>query len=226
MLEYTIKNSYSSFLYNLAYFVFLVYNGFVKKIIEVKMATDNIGDSVGKKIVEALKIQDNSEDDLNFSSENVEEQKESENTNFFSSVKGEAVADINSGNIDSIFQHNLNQSIAPKMGLFTVSNDVELPENVAVLNKLIAKLPVGVSRQTGATIIRQTMEALGISMQSVMQEAKQVQESLTHRAAECQQNIIDYKKQISNLELQSLQFQRQAVVMNDIINLFINSGNI
>ena len=190
------------------------------------MATDNIGDSVGKKIVEALKIQDGSEEDLNFSDMNIEEPKETTDTNILSSPKEEPVADITSGNIDSIFQHNLNQSMAPKMGLFSVPNDFELPENVAVLNKLIAKLPVGVSRQTGATIIRQTMEALGISMQSVIQEAKQVQENLTHRAAECQQNIIDYKKQISNLELQSLQFQRQAVVMNDIINLFINSGNI
>ena len=59
-------------------------------------------------------------------------------------------------------------------------------------------------------------------MSSVIQEAKQVQENLTRKAAECQQNIIDFKKQINTLELQSMQFQRQAVVMNDIISLFNN----
>ena len=46
------------------------------------------------------------------------------------------------------------------------------------LKKLIAKLPSGVTRQTGAQIIKQTMEALGISMKSVLQDAQQVQENL------------------------------------------------
>ena len=91
------------------------------------------------------------------------------------------------------------------------------------MNSLIAKLPTGVSKQTGALIIRQTMEALGISMQAVIQEAKQVQDDLTSRARECQKNIIDYRKQISMLELQAQQYQRQAVAMNDIIGLFAHS---
>lgn len=191
------------------------------------MATDNIGDSVGKKIVEALKIQEDNGSDADFSEDVVEDNSKVEDVNVLSSLHDESFTGMNTRNIDTIFQHNLNQSMAPKMGLYgNISNDIDLPENVAILNKLIAKLPVGVSRQTGATIIKQTMEALGISMQSVVQEAKQFQESLTHRAADCQQSIIDYKKQISNLELQSLQFQRQAVVMNDIINLFVNSGSL
>ncbi len=190
------------------------------------MTADNIGDSVGKKIVEALKIQDDSENVVDLPQMDVEPSNLPEDMDIQDSVAEGNEEEISVGsNIDSIFQHNLNQSMTPKMGLYTMANDFDLPENVAVLNKLIGKLPVGVSRQTGATIIRQTMEALGISMQSVIQEAKQVQEDLTHRAAECQQNIIDYKKQISNLELQSLQYQRQAIIMNDMINLFVNSGN-
>ena len=61
------------------------------------------------------------------------------------------------------------------------ANDLEgfeIPTNVAVLKQLINQLPAGVSKQTGALIIKQTMEALGISMKSVLQEAQQVQESL------------------------------------------------
>ena len=54
----------------------------------------------------------------------------------------------------------------------------EMPANIAVLKKLISQLPSGVSRHTGAQIIKQTMEALGISMKSVLQDAQQVQESL------------------------------------------------
>ena len=51
----------------------------------------------------------------------------------------------------------------------------EIPSNVAVLKKLISQLPSGVTRQTGAQIIKQTMEALGISMKSVLQDAQAVQ---------------------------------------------------
>ena len=190
------------------------------------MATNNIGDSVGKKIVEALKIQEENDSMPEYSDSNSEVSKTAEEVDNLSSIQSDYSHNTGMNNIDTIFQHNLNQSMTPKMGLYSMPSDLDLPENVAILNKLIGKLPVGVSRQTGATIIKQTMEALGISMQSVVQEAKQFQESLNHRAADCQQSIIDYKKQISNLELQSLQFQRQAVVMNDIINLFINSGSL
>ena len=191
------------------------------------MATDNIGDSVGKKIVEALKIQDDNVGMTDYSSESLNSQKDN-SPEFGMPIKEDTAMNFNSSNIDTIFQNNLSQTINPQFGMFqnAMPNDIEYPANVAILNKLVAKLPVGVSRQTGALIIKQTMEALGISMQSVIAEAKQVQENLTHRAAECQQNIIDYKKQIGLLEQQSLQFQRQAVVMNDMINLFVNSGNV
>ena len=38
------------------------------------------------------------------------------------------------------------------------------------LKQLITKLPAGVTKQTGATIIKQTMEALGVSMTALLQE--------------------------------------------------------
>ena len=90
----------------------------------------------------------------------------------------------------------------------------DIPANIAVLKQLINQLPAGVSRQTGAQIIKQTMEALGISMKSVLQEAQQVQESLNNSARECQASIMEYKKQINVLEKQSQKFQKQYAALN------------
>lgn len=100
----------------------------------------------------------------------------------------------------------------------------DIPANVAVLRQLINQLPAGVSKQTGAQIIKQTMEALGISMKSVLQEAQQVQESLNSSARECQTSIMEYKKQISVLENQAQKFQRQYAALNDIISLFVQTS--
>ena len=94
---------------------------------------------------------------------------------------------------------------------------------IAVLKKLISQLPSGVSRHTGAQIIKQTMEALGISMKSVLQDAQQVQESLKISARECQGNIQEYKKQILSLEKQSQNYQKQYSALNDLISLFIQT---
>jgi hypothetical protein len=67
------------------------------------------------------------------------------------------------------------------------------------------------------------MEALGISMGSVLQEAKLVQEALTANSAECQNNVAEYRKQISILEAKAQSYQKQAAVMNDIISLFVQA---
>lgn len=101
----------------------------------------------------------------------------------------------------------------------------EIPTNVAVLKQLIAKLPSGVTKQTGAQIIRQTMEALGISMKSVLQEAQGVQEGLSNSSRECQATIMEYKRQIGILEKQAQKYQRQYTSLNDVISLFIQTNN-
>ena len=103
------------------------------------------------------------------------------------------------------------------------SEGFEMPSNIAVLKKLISQLPSGVSRHTGAQIIKQTMEALGISMKSVLQDAQQVQESLKVSARECQGTIQEYKKQILALEKQSQNYQKQYSALNDLISLFIQT---
>ena len=99
----------------------------------------------------------------------------------------------------------------------------DMPPNVAVLKRLITQLPTGVTKQTGAQIIKQTMEALGISMKSVLQDAQQVQEGLKASARECQGTIQEYKKQILTLERQSQNYQKQYSALNDLISLFIQT---
>lgn len=100
----------------------------------------------------------------------------------------------------------------------------EIPSNIAALKKLVSQLPTGVTRQTGAQIIRQTMEALGIPMKGVLQEAQQVQDGISNSARECQNTIQEYKKQIITLEKQNQQYQRQYAALNDLISLFIQTG--
>lgn len=190
------------------------------------MALNNMSDGVGKKIVEALKMQDeainedllidNSSDDWG-EADSFDSPEDSFSNSYTSSIPSANV-------VDAAFQ----QSVANNLGTSAVasfSDDFEYPANVAVLKQLITKLPAGVSRQTGALIIKQTMEALGISMSSVLQEARQVQENLANSSQECKNNIAEYKKQITVLEAKSQQYQRQHAVMSDIINLFLQTGS-
>lgn len=99
----------------------------------------------------------------------------------------------------------------------------DIPPNVAVLKRLITQLPAGVTRQTGAQIIKQTMEALGISMNTVLHEAQKVQDELNDSIKNCMMSIQEYKNNIKNLERQGLDYQRQVNQLNDLISLFILS---
>ena len=189
-------------------------------------------ESVGKKIVEALKKQAENiemEDSINNSlfeepviEEEIEEdfainedvfaepEKTPTSTNFFDDVEEEK---------DPFFA----ETQAPASIIDNPIEGFEIPANIAVLKRLISQLPSGVSRHTGAQIIKQTMEALGISMKSVLQDAQQVQESLKVSARECQGTIQEYKKQILTLEKQSQNYQKQYSALNDLISLFIQT---
>ena len=83
------------------------------------------------------------------------------------------------------------------------------------------QLPQGVTKQTGAQIIRQTMEAVGISMNSVLKEAQQGQDSLTASAKVCMTQIAEYKNNIKSIEKQVQDYKKQAVALNDLISLFV-----
>ncbi len=213
------------------------------------MADSKMNDSVGRKIVEALKMQStdvqeetpvnevsevdadsqnedtfNNDDFNNLDSQNFSNDLPSDiQLKIQNQLKEPVQPQFQSSYIDNAFQQSLARNIGDNDTFAQVPDDFDYPANVAVLRQLIAKLPAGVSKQTGATIIRQTMEALGISMQAVIQEAKQVQGTLIENSKECQSNILEYKKQIGILESKSQQYKRQSAVMNDIINLFIQS---
>ena len=209
-----------------------------------------MNDGMGKKIVEALKMQtlDHSDgevfineasDDIVEDTMSVESETDASEDSFvnnepeFVQHPSELQMKIQSqlqfqaatqpqSIVDTAFQQSLVQNLGTS-AYAQVQDDFDYPANVAVLKQLIAKLPSGVSKQTGALIIKQTMEALGISMGTVLQEAKHVQETLTNNSVECQNNIVEYRKQIGILEAKSQNYQRQAAVMNDIINLFIQT---
>lgn len=185
-------------------------------------------DSVGKKIVEALKKQ----------AESIDIQESSESNLFDESVqaiepevKDDFFAEPVKPAKSSSFFDDIEEEKEPvfaesQMQPSVIDNPVdsfEMPANIAVLKKLISQLPSGVSRHTGAQIIKQTMEALGISMKSVLQDAQQVQESLKVSARECQGSIQEYKKQILTLEKQSQSYQKQYSALNDLISLFIQT---
>lgn len=212
-------------------------------IYEGNMANNRMTEGVGKKIVEALKMQSDIEitpmSDTVVNDFDIEENNiQPENT---PSVKHEEpVQDELNFEDDDIFSEKdeelpvftepVIQPAAPQINLqpqaFVPSelDDFEIPSNVAVLKQLITKLPTGVTKQTGALIIKQTMEALGISMKSVLQEAQQVQEGLNNSSRECQASIMEYKKQIGILEKQAQKYQRQYAALNDIISLFVQTN--
>lgn len=204
------------------------------------MNSNKMPEGVGKKIVEALKQQ--SDIEIIPVAETPANNKELTNLNSLTqnnnnNLIDEMVMPQNQQKPASTFQFNTQAEevdAALKNTMLNFQNpepsipaveEMELPPNVAVLRQLITKIPPSVSKQTGAMIIKQTMEALGISMTSVLQEAQQVQENLTQSVRECQTSVLEHKKQINILEVQAQKYQRQFAAVNDIISLFIQTNN-
>ena len=239
------------------------------------MATN---EGVGKKIVEALKKQTETEIELtqeysesqnedqtevlDFSNENISEVEPSEIDTFYEATDN--IVNI-PGNSDSYeiqetlesVENTANEAVGnievqdtiqsmpkqpqgwdfgikeePQVTTFTQpqvseplsgAKQFDMPPNVAVLKRLITQLPSGVTKQTGAQIIKQTMEALGISMNTVLHEAQKVQDDMNESIKNCMTSIQEYKNNIKNLEKQGLDYQRQVNQLNDLISLFILS---
>lgn len=192
------------------------------------MATNRIAEGVGKKIVEALKQQSEME------IQNVVENPEPIQETIYNEEPVEFNYEENSyENFNTEYQQSVNQNVMTfnqqqksnhTQSFASDLDDADIPNNVAVLKQLIGQLPSSVSKQTGAQIIKQTMEALGISMKGVLQEAQQFQDNLNNSSRECQTSIIEHKKQISILEQQSQKLQRQYTALNDIISLFVQTN--
>lgn len=106
--------------------------------------------------------------------------------------------------------------------LYTNTNiQINIPANVAILKNLISTLPAGVTKQTGAQIIRQTLEAMGIPMNNVLKEAQEVQEELNSSTRECMLKIQEYKTNILQLEQSVQQYQQNITQINDLVSLFL-----
>lgn len=200
------------------------------------MPENELPKNMGKKIADALKKQN----------EGIEEVTEvTEEYNTAENVGGDYNANETSNdfNTDSSFEmnyedNNMSDYSAP---VFNVDSDdinenpelkltidseddteeFEMPNNINVLKRLISQLPSGVPRQTGAQIIRQTIEALGIPMKSVLQDAQRVRDCLNSSIKDCGYTIQEYKSNIKNLEKQSASYQKQLSKLNDIIGLFV-----
>ena len=196
----------------------------------------NLPENMGKKIVEALKRQALYEED---NSNNVNEIFGTLNT---TQNDNEIIEEQNYNTtmqddipqLQNQFQSSINTNMQDSVK-FSIPNTqqsvnynnytTEMPTNVAVLRKLISQLPAGVSKQVGAQIIRQTIEALGISMNSVLQEAQHVQEGLNTSVRDCTIKIQEYKNQIMQLEANAKDYQMQMSQLNDLISLFIMTDN-
>jgi len=106
--------------------------------------------------------------------------------------------------------------------IYTNANvQINIPANVAILKNLISTLPAGVTKQTGAQIIRQTLEAMGIPMNNVLKEAQEVQEELNSSTRECMLKIQEYKTNILQLEQSVQQYQQNITQINDLVSLFL-----
>ena len=211
------------------------------------MAKNQLPEGVGKKIVEALKKQTEIELEQsrpvpvnalggNSSTGNAAtEIPLRTSTNPVQQENTEEEALIVEDSHDNSFMEEFSQPaevdspIAPSFDVQDMAQDevrqFDMPSNVVILRKLVNQLPPGVSKQTGAQIIRQTIEALGISMNSVLGEAQGVQDNLNVTIKECAMKIQEYKSNIAYLEKNVQEYQKQSRQINDLISLFILTDN-
>lgn len=183
-------------------------------------------------------ITDNINLDNNFTDFSLNEEIEQEPADFTDNSLDIELDEANQSDFEQSFTENLNfeetdTQMFEEKEMFNTQQQPRLnampqqqknysmPANVAVLKRLIMQLPQGVTKQTGAQIIRQTMEALGISMNSVLKEAQQGQDSLTASAKVCMTQIAEYRNNIKSLEKQVQDYKKQAVALNDLISLFV-----
>ena len=102
--------------------------------------------------------------------------------------------------------------------------DTEFSGNGKTLIRLVNELPEGVTKQTGAQIIRLTMEAMGISMEDVLSEAQSAQSEMLDAVRANIKKIEEYKTVIRKLETDIKYYQGKANELSEIIDLFILSN--
>jgi hypothetical protein len=135
-----------------------------------------------------------------------------------------------STNLSGMGATNLNERAAlPQLNTesyqeMTPQADAEFSANVRTLIRLMSELPEGVTKQTGAQIIRLTMEAMGISMEDVLSEAQSSQSDMLDAVRANIKKIEEYKTVIRKLETDIKFYQGKANELSEIIDLFILSN--
>lgn len=196
------------------------------------MQENELPKNMGKKIVDALK-QQNYDNAADTETDNImsdfDDSDEISLDDISISSEKESGFDFGSETKDyqpvfSVSEEGDSES-ASEMKLSIENEDdveeFEMPNNINVLKRLISQLPTGVPRQTGAQIIRQTIEALGIPMKTVLQDAQRVRDCLNSSIKDCNYTVQEYKSNIRTLEKQSASYQKQLNRLNDIIGLFV-----
>jgi len=196
------------------------------------MQDNELPKNMGKKIVDALKQQDFeavSELDIENEMDEINETDEISLDSLSDTVEGDAFDfGSNSKDYQPVFSVSEEEIVKNSDLKLSIDNEedveeFEMPNNINVLKRLISQLPTGVPRQTGAQIIRQTIEALGIPMKTVLQDAQRVRDCLNSSIKDCNYTIQEYKSNIRTLEKQAASYQKQLNKLNDIIGLFVFS---
>ncbi len=213
------------------------------------MTKNQLSDGVGRKIVEALKRQAEADvvpvqnEQLNVENSiplaDVEETPE---------IKFDSEVELAEPIVDEIVEEEIlieqtnnsvcEQTVVPQNAVSSTfeqvvpndmkkvtiktSSNVNIPKNVSVLSNLINNLPVGVSKQTGAVIIKQTLEAMGIPINNVLKEAQAFQDELNSLTKESMLKREEYKAQIAKLDILIQENQQNISSVNDIMSLFLN----
>jgi hypothetical protein len=102
--------------------------------------------------------------------------------------------------------------------------DADFNGNFQTLIRLINELPEGVTKQTGAQIIRLTMESMGIFMEDVLSDAQAAQSEMLDAVRANIKKIEEYKTIIRKLETDIKYYQGKANELSEIIDLFILSN--
>lgn len=109
-------------------------------------------------------------------------------------------------------------------GDFGGAVDTEFSGNVKKLIQLVNDLPDSVTRQDGASVIRLTMEAMGVAMEDVLSEAQSAQSEMLDAVRANIKKIEEYKTVIRKLETDIKYYQGKANELSEIIDLFILSN--
>lgn len=190
--------------------------------------------NMGKKLVDALKQQDFEDASELEAVDSIEPAVESDEISLDevaqSTQEEEPAFDLGDEKdyqpVFSVNEAEISTDSDLKLSIESEEDEVEefeMPNNINVLRRLISQLPTGVPRQTGAQIIRQTIEALGIPMKTVLQDAQRVRDCLNSSIKDCNYTIQEYKNNIRTLEKQASSYQKQLNKLNDIIGLFVYS---